>query len=125
MTPNRLLTTALLSLSIFTISLSEAKAAQVEVLPEIQEPQWVALKFKKSSRRHRGRGFRGHGFRRHNRFQRRHRGFRSHGFRRSPSFGHRTFKAIKKPHFDHDQKHHDQKFDHDQKFHHNRRGFFR
>ncbi len=112
MTHKRLLTTALISLSVLTVGLSEAKAAQVSLRSDLQEPQLVALKFKKFGHHRRG-------FRRHHRFQRRHHGFKGHSFRRSPSFGHKKFKVIKKRQFDHDQKHHDQKF------HRNRRGFFR
>lgn len=111
MTPKRILSTALLSLSVLTVGISEAKAAEIGLFSDPQEPQLVSLKFKKF-------GHRRHGFQGRRRFHRRHHGRRRfRRFHHSPSFGFKKFKVIKKKHHD---KHH-----HDHEFHHDHRGFHR
>lgn len=113
MTPKRILSTALLSLSVLTVGISDAKAAEVGLFSDLQEPQLVSLRFKKFG--HHRRGFQGR-----RRFRRRHHGQRRfRQFRRSPNFGFKKFKVIEKKHHD---KHHDH---HDRKFHHDHEGFHR
>ncbi|WP_299414718.1 hypothetical protein [Acaryochloris sp. IP29b_bin.148] len=106
MNPKRILSTALLSLSVLTVGISEAKAAEIGVSSDLQESQLVSLKFKKF-------GHRRHGFHGRRRFRRRHHGRRRfRRFHHSPSFGFKKFKVLKKKHHD---KHHDYKFHHDHK----------
>lgn len=112
MTPKRILSTALLSLSVFTIGISEAKAAEIGLFSDQQEPQLVSLKFNKFGHHRRG-------FHSRRRFRRRNHGRRRFNrFRRSPNFGFKKFKKF-------DKKHHDKHHGHDRKFHHDHKRFHR
>ncbi|WP_148215817.1 hypothetical protein [Acaryochloris marina] len=112
MTPKRILSTALLSLSVLTVGISEATAAEIGLFTDQQEPEVVSVKFRKF-------GHRRHGFHGRRRFRRHHGRRRFRRFHRSPSFGFKKFKVLKKKHHD---KHHDH---HEHKFHHGDKGFFR